>query len=131
MNTSKVFPWLRVSSLALCGALVFAGCGGGSEEAPADDSDNAPAATETAAASASTSAAGLAGKISFSGTAPERTVIDTEGDAKCSAMHDGEPLLSETVVVSADGALANVFLYIKNPPEGDYPAPAAPVVLDQ
>lgn len=123
MNTSKLSHWLRLSSWALCGTLIFVGCGG-SEDAPAEGGE-APAATETA------SADGLAGKISFSGTPPERTVIDTEGDPKCSAMHEGEPLLSETVVVSADGGLANVFLYIKNPPEGDYPAPEVPVVLDQ
>lgn len=128
MNTTKKLSWLRLSAFALCGATLFAGCGGGADEDPAVG--EAPAATDTAAASAA-SGGSLAGKISFEGTPPEQAAIDMEGDPKCAAMHGDKPLIAEQVVVSENGGLANVFLYIKNAPEGDYPAPETPVVLDQ
>src|SRR5207244_1286000 len=37
----------------------------------------------------------------------------------------------EEVVVGPGGELANVFVYVKNPPAGNYPAQSTPVTLDQ
>jgi len=95
-------PFLLVVSLAV------AGCGGGGEEAAPEGDAAAPAATGTPAPEAAAPAAGatgIAGKVTFEGTPPERPVLDTEGDPKCAAMHESEPLLSDREVVSADGGV--------------------------
>lgn len=132
--------WSRFGAFAICGAIVLAGCGGGGEEAPSDSSDTPPAEeAETAEASADeltvtetpTELTGINGNVSFEGTPPERKEIKAEGDAFCMEHHAETPLLSEQVVVGADGGLANVFVYLKDPPAGDHTAPEAPVVLDQ
>ena len=148
--------WNRFAAVAICGAVALAGCGGGgSEEAPADNTDapaveeSAPAAAEEAAPSEETAApaeeaaapaessdeaavamAGLTGKVTFEGTPPERTLIKAEGDAHCMKAHADNPLLSEQAVVSANGELANVFVYVVNAPAGAE-APSTPAVLDQ
>jgi hypothetical protein len=52
-------------------------------------------------------------------------------DPKCAAMHQGKTVLSEDTLVDANGGLANVFVWVKNPPPGTHTAPAAPVRLEQ
>ena len=106
--------------------ITLSGCGGDSSDSGDTGSEAAAPATDSGSAGS-----GLSGKISFEGTPPERTAIDTEGDPKCAMMHADAPLLSDKVLVDASGGLANVFLYIDNPPEADYAAPETPVVLDQ
>ncbi len=55
-----------------------------------------------------------------------------DADPKCAAMHADEPPLSEEVVANADGALRNVFVYLKTAPAGQtYTPPRTPAVLDQ
>lgn len=109
------------------------------ESAPAET----PAATEVAmpaetAASAAPSApaAAVAGQVSgtmrFEGTAPPRTVIKMSADPKCDAMHANGKVGSEEVLVSKEGQLANVFIYVKKGLEGkEFPAPATSAELDQ
>lgn len=150
MKKETIFSGMRTMIFGLGVSALVLGCSGGDngDAAPADDAapvedtetpseDAAPAdeAEEAAApaeeaAPAMSAASGLAGKITITGDVPAATVISTEGDPNCAAGHDGD-VLSEKYVVSADGGLANAFVYIKNPPEGDYPAPAEPVSLDQ
>jgi hypothetical protein len=76
--------------------------------------------------------ASISGKITFDGKAPKPKKIPTDADPKCSAMHEDSPLLTEDVVVNADGTLKNVFVYVKSG-LGDktYDAPKTPVELDQ
>ncbi|HRK31853.1 MAG TPA: hypothetical protein PLD59_12305 [Tepidisphaeraceae bacterium] len=66
------------------------------------------------------------GTVKFLGTAPERKVLKNE------PCHDGAPktILDETVVVSADRGLMNVFVYIDNGPQVDG-GPLPDAVLDQ
>jgi hypothetical protein len=139
---------------ALVLVLVAAGCGGETEEAgstePAATSTPAPmkettateepmteAAAETPESAAEPAASeapagGVHGRVVFDGPQPERFEIETErSDPKCALLHGGEPVLSELRVVSEDGGVQYVFVYVKNPPEGDYPVPAEPAVLDQ
>jgi hypothetical protein len=52
-------------------------------------------------------------------------------DPKCAEMHGGKPVLAEEVLVDQAGGLANVFVYVKNPPAGPHAAPAQPVKLEQ
>ena len=74
----------------------------------------------------------ISGKIKFTGTAPRNPAIDMSEEAACKAKYPTTPT-AETVVVNANGTLANVFVYVKaGPPAGaTYPAPTTPVLLDQ
>lgn len=110
--------------MVLAGSIALTGCSGGGDEG---GNESAPEAAPDTAASAS----GISGKISFEGTPPERTIIEAEGDPKCALMHKDSPLLSEKIIVGDNGGLANVFLVVENPPEGEYAAPDSSVVLNQ
>jgi plastocyanin len=70
------------------------------------------------------------GKIKFEGEAPKREAIDMKSDGVCVKAHSAE-VLKEDVVVGKDGALKNVFVYVKKGIEGKYDAPATTAVLDQ
>ncbi len=73
----------------------------------------------------------VSGKVLFSGTAPESAPLDVAADPACMAGR-AQPPLDESVVVNQNGALQNVFVYVKEGLEGKtFPAPATPVVLDQ
>jgi hypothetical protein len=136
---------LGVLSIVLAAAMmVLAGCGGSDGDTP--DAAETPAtepagedhaghdhtgeahAEEEAAAAAPT---GVLGRVTFDGPQPERPEISTTADAKCAILHGGEPLISELRVVSADGGVEHSFVYVKNPPEGEYPVPTEPALLDQ
>lgn len=54
-----------------------------------------------------------------------------DADPVCAGKHPG-PTAPETVALKADGSIKNVFVYVTAGLEGKtFPAPAAPVVLDQ
>ncbi len=72
------------------------------------------------------------GTVFFAGDPPRRKRIKLEADPACVAAHDGQPLLSEEVIVDDDGTLRNVFVYVKRGLEGRvFDRPAEPVELDQ
>src|SRR6266851_6491439 len=74
----------------------------------------------------------VAGKVKFTGAKPAMPKIDMTEEPKCKAKYQGVPT-EETVVVNANGTLANVFVYVKSGLPASYtaPAPAGPVTLDQ
>jgi plastocyanin len=96
--------------------------------APASDTAAAPAAAAPAAVSAD--AATVAGAVKFEGAAPKMATIQMGADPYCQSQHP-TPVQDEEVVVGPAGELANVFVYIKNAPAGNYPPPAASHTLDQ
>lgn len=75
----------------------------------------------------------ISGKIKFTGARPTNPRIDMAEEAACKAKYTTAPPTAETVVVNANGTLANVFVYAKAglPVGAKYPAPATPVVIDQ
>ena len=80
---------------------------------------------------ASAFAANVGGKIKFSGTAPSNPKIDMGADPFCAGRHAG-PVFTDQTVVSGEGGLKNVFIYVKKGVEGKtFPAPQGPVTLDQ
>jgi plastocyanin len=90
----------------------------------------APAVTDTAA---EVQAGGtITGKIKFTGARPTNPRIDMSEEAACKNKYPAPPT-AETVVVNANGTLANVFVYVKAglPAGAKYQAPATAVVLDQ
>jgi len=103
----------------------LAACGGTVEEAPSG-SPPAPLVTVDPA-----SAAAVSGKVLFVGQAPPRKPIDMDANPACARMH-AQPALTEEVIAGPDGGLRNVFVYVKaGLPQGSWPVPAEPVMLDQ
>jgi plastocyanin len=84
------------------------------------------------AANAHGQGATVTGRVRFTGTPPTNPRIDMSEVAQCRAKYTTPPT-EERVVVGQGGALANVFIYVKSglPAGQRYPAPAAPVVIDQ
>ncbi|RKY19535.1 MAG: TonB-dependent receptor [Planctomycetota bacterium] len=84
----------------------------------------------SAPAAAPKAVAGVSGKILFRGEAPAVVKIDMVSDPYCVGAHDGD-VGTQSVVVGADGGLANVFVSLTGVPDERYKAPKTPVVLDQ
>ncbi len=72
----------------------------------------------------------IAGRVTFTGEAPERQEINMASDSVCVAKGRGK--LREDVVPGPDGGLQNVFVRVVGP-IGDrvFAPPATPVTLDQ
>jgi plastocyanin len=112
----------------LCGtisALLLTGCGG---TKPENANESAPAASlkidEATAGS-------ISGKVNFSGKPPTGRPIDMSATPACAAAHK-TPLIAEDVIVNGNQTLKNVFVWVKaGLPEGTWPVPTTPAVLDQ
>ena len=75
---------------------------------------------------------GIAGTVTFTGTAPEAVIVDLSKDAYCLAAHPGEVVVTRSIVVDAEGGLGDVIVYVREGAAGgDFPVPSEPVVLDQ
>ncbi len=74
----------------------------------------------------------VTGRVKFTGTKPANPRIDMSEEPQCKAKYPTPPT-GETVVVNANGTLANVFVYVKSglPATAKSPTPATPVVIDQ
>jgi len=74
----------------------------------------------------------ITGKVKFTGARPTNPRIDMSEEVACKNKYPAPPT-AETVVVNANGTLANVFVYVKAglPAGATYPAPTTPVVIDQ
>jgi len=77
-------------------------------------------------------AGAIAGKVTFAGTPPKPDMLRMNTDPAC-VEANGAISPSDAVLVSADGAVKNVFVYIKDGLDSSYSfdIPATPVVLDQ
>jgi len=111
-------------------ATFLVACGGGSNQsqqaaAPAGSGAAAPAATVDPAIAAT-----VTGKVTFAGTAPAPQPIKLSSDPYCQTVNP--TLTTETAVIGRDGAVGNVFVYVKDGLGNRvFPAPSDPVVLDQ
>ncbi len=76
-------------------------------------------------------AGSVSGKVSFNGTPPAPSKLDTGADPTCAA-HSPQGVPNEELLVT-NGGLQNVFIYVKEglPAGQTYPAPAVKAVLDQ
>ena len=77
-------------------------------------------------------AGSIAGRITFEGAAPRPEVVRVSSDEGCVQAAGPNPM-SDAVLVGNDGALQNVFVYIKDGLSPDYAfdVPTEPIVLDQ
>jgi plastocyanin len=111
------------TAAALCSAAIGLACGGTQQEAPAPAPVVAIEPIDPATAGA------ITGAITFEGTPPAPTPINTGSDPYCEKLG---PMTTETVSVGTGGALQNVFVYVKDGLGNRvFPVPTAPVVLDQ
>lgn len=74
----------------------------------------------------------VTGRMKFTGAKPVNAKIDMADEAECRKKYTTPPT-AETAVVGANGALANVYVYVKSglPAGQKYTAPSTPVVIDQ
>ncbi len=70
----------------------------------------------------------VTGTIKFTGTPPANPKIDMSEETACKGKYTADP-----VVMVTGGNLTNVLVYVKSglPAGGKYPAPTAPVTIDQ
>lgn len=106
--------------------LVALGCGSKPENATAEQAATPAAAPSGAAAGT----ASISGTVKLTGTAPQAMPVSMAADPVCQQKH-AAPVLTEDVVVGANGGLQHVFVYVKAGLSGAAPAATAPVVLDQ
>jgi plastocyanin len=123
----------RLSLAACVAAALVIGCGGGNQNqqqssVPAGSGTAAPA--PAAAAVDPATAATVTGKVKFEGTPPTPQPIKLSSDPYCQKANPG--LTTETEIVGKDGAIENVFVYVKDGlGNRTFPTPSQPVVLDQ
>jgi len=74
----------------------------------------------------------VSGVVKFTGTPPANPKLDMSEEPTCKAKYSGGPP-TDPVVVVKNGALANVFVYVKSglPAGATYPTPTTPAALDQ
>lgn len=111
---------------ALIPALLLAAC----SAPPAGKAPEKPAAPAFFKVDAAT-AGSIAGSVKFSGRKPAAKPVDMSNDPACVGEHKGK-VYDESEVVNPNGALANVFVYVKTGLEGKtFEVPDAPVTIDQ
>jgi plastocyanin len=109
---------------ALAGALLAAAallsaCNGGTPQQEPPKAVSNPVDPATAGS--------VTGHVTLQGTAPPNEPIKTKSDPNCKV-----PIATQSYVVAKDGALANVFVYVKDGLGNRvFPAPADTVVLGQ
>ena len=124
-----------IGAAAIVGAAMIVGCGEKSDERPARPEAARPAPTPGASSTTvqTTGSASISGSVTFIGAPKRRESLANliAGDAVCAQMTAGAAVLDETYVIDANGGVKNVFVYIKDAPQGAYSAPAEPKTLDQ
>lgn len=74
----------------------------------------------------------VTGTIKWEGRAPKMKSLKMDADPVCMAQHEGEPALSEVLVLGEGNTLANIFVrVIGGLPDKKYDPPKEPAVLDQ
>ncbi len=138
------------SGLVLMVAMLAVGCGGDdqpsknggeSEVTPNGDESGVTPAEKTKpqalAFPTEQATATIAGKILFEGDPPPPKYVPTETiaaskDKFCEKHHEDKPVLVEDLIVSSDGAIRNVLVYVKKFPEDwTHATPADSLLLDQ
>ncbi len=98
-------------------------------ESPPPAADSPPPAAD-GAPPAAMGTSSVTGKVVFDGQAPRLKPVAMSADPGCEAKHEG-PVAAQSLVLGEGQSLGNVFVQVKNPPAGSYPAPAEPAVIDQ
>ena len=106
-------------------ALPLAACSGKQTDTPASNSAQAWYKVDLSTAGV------IAGKVLYTGQKKLAKQVNMDNAPECALLHD-KPVMDEEIAAANDGALANVFVYIKQGLEDKkFEPPAAPVVIDQ
>ena len=97
--------WLATLSLVLLGLMLLAACNKETQSTSPTAAETKPVVT--AAPVDPATAAAVSGTVKFDGPAPKPAKIDMSQDAACKGTNVAE------TIVSDDGKLANVFVYVK------------------
>lgn len=73
----------------------------------------------------------ISGTVKLEGAAPHQRPIDMSKEPSCAAFHKDKTVTLESVVVGANGGLANVVVYVSQGLTGKEPIAPQPVQLDQ
>jgi len=73
----------------------------------------------------------ITGSVKLDGAAPHQKPIDMAKEPSCAAVHKDKPVTAENVVVSANGALANVAIYITQGLTGNEPVSSQTIEINQ
>jgi len=125
----KFLSLFSVCCLA-CGVVMVAGCSSnGNKTTPVAEHPQEAAIPAFHVDPAT--AGSISGTIRYTGKTLPQKKIDMSGDPACVEAHHGRAL-DESLVVSPNGSLANVFIYVKAGLEGKkFETPSTPVVIDQ
>lgn len=119
--------------ICLCALVIHLSCGKKSDESSSSKESSQVKSIQTQAVSKTvdpSQTGTLKGKVLFKGEAPQREALPVEGNPECKAFHP-EPILSEELLTK-DGALQNVFVYIKEGLENySFQTPETSVKIDQ
>jgi plastocyanin len=125
MNQSPIL----IASIVICAA-ALAGCSG-------TESSKQPVTSPAKEAWFNVdpnSASAVTGKALYEGRKPVRKPVGMDEEPQCARLHQS-PVIDDSLVVNAEGALANVFVHITRGLEGKKFEPptdaTAPVVIDQ
>ena len=121
--------WMNALVVVLLGSAFACGGGDGGGEPAAETAGEAEPATAASAVDPAT-AATIQGMVAFEGTPPAATAIDMSEEPACAEVYTEGPPMTEEVVTS-NGGLANVFVYVKEGLDGSFGTPSEPVVIDQ
>lgn len=112
-----------VAAISVVSALTFAAACGSKTAPPPPPTNGKPVDPATAGT--------ITGHVAFRGTPPPPETIRMNADPACMAVNGGKMQI-DSALVSADGSLQNVFVYVKDNFDGyTFPIPTNSVVLDQ
>src|ERR1035437_1641832 len=117
----------------LAGSLILAGCGGDKPAAAAPAAASPPASSGPPAVPDEANGGIITGKVAFTGEQPKMPILDMSANPACERAHKGAAKKSEEVVVTPNGTLKNVFVWVKPglPAGQQWAIPATAVTLDQ
>jgi plastocyanin len=135
MSSYRLPRLLAISALAV--TLSTWACGGSSDSPSADqdpETTDSPAASAPVANNAPPAAvlgtSAVNGTVVFDGTPPRLKPVAMAADPACATQHDG-PVAARSLVLGDGQTLGNVFIQVRNAPQGSYTAPSQPAVIDQ
>lgn len=118
-------------ALIAVGVFIAACGGGGAPTAPPSGGTPEGGGEEVTSPVDPATAGNVAGRVNFTGTAPEPEPILMEAEPECQAQYPNGAF-TETVVVNDNGTLQNVFVYVKEGLGGlKFLTPQEAVLLDQ
>lgn len=133
----KSLPVLVLVAFVALVALMSAACGAAESSASATGDNSAASARQAKKVDPAT-AGSVSGKVTLSGPRPAVETMRVAVDQTCiaamggTAGASGAVIKSDAVLVGADGAIQNAFVYIKDTlSDYTFDVPTAPVVLDQ